>query len=68
MALSQVMRDTIPRMVLIEELMTVLSIIIEKVKVYCTVFKGNNSCMELVKFPRMIPRIKHIALKYNHFR
>ena len=60
------MRDTIPLIALIEELALVLPIIIEKSKVYCTVFEDNNSCIELVKCPRMIPRTKHIGLKYHN--
>ena len=55
-------------MALIKELALVLSIIIEKAKVHCTVFENNNSCIELVKCPRMRPRTKHIGLKYHHFR
>jgi len=67
-ALSQAMRDTIPLMALIGELAVVLPIIIEQAKVHCTIFEDNNSCIELVKCPRMRPRTKHIALKYHHFR
>ena len=67
-ALSQSMRDTIPLMVLIKELAEVLPTITEKAKVHCTVFEDNNSCIELVKCPRMRPRTKHIGLKYHHFR
>ena len=67
-ALSQSMRDTIPLMALIKELAEVLPIIIERANVHCTVFEDNNSCIELVKCPRMRPRTKHIGLKYHHFR
>ena len=62
------MRDTIPRMALIEELALVLPIIIEKSKVHCTVYEDNNSFIELVKCPRMRQRKKHIGLKYHYFR
>ena len=55
-------------MVLIGELAEVLPIITEKAKVHCTVFEDNNSCIELVKSPRMRSRIKHIGLKYHYFR
>ena len=67
-ALSQSMRDIIPLMDLIGELALVLPIIIEKAKVHCTVFEGNNSCIELVKCPRMRRRTKHIDLNYHPFR
>ena len=66
--LSQSMRDTIPLMALIGELAEVLPIITEKAKVHCTVFEDNNSCIELVKSPRMRSWIKHIGLKYHYFR
>ena len=58
-ALSQAMRDTIPLMALIGELAVVLPIIIEQAKVHCTIFEDNNSCIELVKCPRMRPRTNH---------
>ena len=61
------MRDTIPLMVLIKELAKVLPIITEKAKVHYTVFEENDSCIELVKCPRMRPMTKHIGLKYHHF-
>ena len=67
-ALSQSMRDAIPLMTLIGKLTEVLPIITEKEKMHCTVFENNNSCIELVKFPRMRPRTKHIGIKYHHFR
>ena len=37
-------------------------------KLHCTIFEDNQSCIELVKCPRLRPRTKHIALKYHHFR
>ena len=36
--------------------------------IYCTTFEDNKSCIYLVKTPHMIPRTKHISLKYYHFR
>jgi len=58
---------TIPIMGLIAELSTALSILTEA-KVHCTIFEYNNGCIELVKCPRMRPRIKHMDLKYHHIR
>ena len=55
-------------MALIKELAEVFPIITEKEKVHCTVLKGNNSCIELVKCPRIRPRTKHKGLKYHRFR
>ena len=55
-------------MKLIQELKEVLPIEDDKPKIHCTIFEDNNSCIVLVKFPKMRPRIKHICLKYHHFR
>ena len=52
----------------IEELKKVLPIHEETPKLHCTIFEDNNSCIELVKCPRMRPRTKHIGLKYHHLR
>lgn len=67
-ALSQAIKDTIPSMALIGELSIVLPIIIEKSKIHCTIFEGNNSCIELVTRPSMRPSTKHIIPKSHHFR
>ena len=55
-------------MTLLEELKAPLPIDIELPKIHCTIFEDNNSCIELVKCPKMRPRTKHIGLKYHHFR
>ena len=36
--------------------------------VKCKLFEDNNSAVELSKAPKILPRKKHIALKYHHFR
>ena len=66
--LSQSMRDAIPLMTLIRKLAEVLPIITKREKYHCTIFEDNNSYIELVKYPRMKPRTKHIGLEYHHFR
>ena len=33
-----------------------------------TVFEDNQSTIATVKAPSMLPRTKHISLKYHHFR
>eukprot|EP00957_Ditylum_brightwellii_P136350 10398920-Ditylum_brightwellii.AAC.1 len=40
----------------------------EKADFKCTVFEENNGCVELAKYPRMMPRTKHTAIKHHHFR
>ena len=67
-ALSHSLREAIPLMTLLKELSTVISIETTNPKLHCTVFEDNNSCIELVKCPKMRPRTKHIGLKYHHFR
>ena len=34
----------------------------------CTVFEDNQSTIAVAQAPSMLPRTKHIALKYHHFR
>ena len=36
--------------------------------VKCKVFEDNNGVIELAKAPNILPRTKHIDLKYHHFR
>ena len=67
-ALLQSMRDIVALIVLLGESTGVLPIITEKAKFHCTVFEDNTNCIELVKLPRMRPRIKHIGPKCHHFR
>ena len=67
-ALSQSLREVIPMMALLEELKNILPLNTKRAKLHCTVFEDNNSCIELVKCPRMQPRTKHISLKYQCFR
>ena len=66
--LSQSMREVIPLMSLLKELDKILPIKDITPKLHCTIFEDNQSCIELVKCPRLRPRTKHIALKYHHFR
>ena len=67
-ALSHSLREAIPMMTLLEEISNILPIDLETPKLHCTVFEDNNSCIELVKCPKLRPRTKHIGLKYHHFR
>ena len=62
------MRETTPMITLLQELKEILPIEDTTPKIHCTVFEDNNSCIEMVKCPKMRPRTKHIGLKYHHFR
>ena len=37
-------------------------------KNHCTIFEDNNSCIELVRCPKMRSRTNHIVLNCHHFR
>ena len=67
-ALSHSMREAIPMMTLLDEMKKIFSIETELPKVHCTIVEDNNSCIELVKCPKMRPRTRHIGLKFHHFR
>ena len=67
-ALSHSLREGIPLMTFLQELSEHLPIDLQRTKLHCTIFEDNNSCIELVKCPKMRPRTKHIGLKYHHFR
>ena len=66
--LSQAMRDVIPMLDLLDELKQVIPILEGTPTLHCTVFDDNRWCIDLVNFPKLRPRTKHIALKYHHFR
>ena len=36
--------------------------------VKCTVFEDNQRTIAVAKAPSILPRTKHISLKYHHFR
>jgi len=56
-ALSQSMCDLLPMQYFIMEILT-----------YSTIFEDNNSALVLASSPKMMPRSKHIAIKYHFFR
>ena len=57
-----------PLMGLIEEVSEVFNIAMNKPIMHCKVFEDNNGALELAKAPKIRPRTKHIAIKYDHFR
>ena len=62
------MREVIPLMDLLNELRKAIPLEQAAPVVHCNIFEDNNSCIELVKCPKMRPRTKHISIKYHHFR
>jgi hypothetical protein len=67
-ALSQATRDLIPMQSLLHELSTATRLIVGSTTAHSTIFEDNKGCVELANAPRMRPRMRHIALKYHHFR
>ena len=68
-ALSMAMRELVPLRRLIGEIRdktdTSLS---HKTLMNSTVFEDNNGALGLATSPKITPRTKHIAIKYNWFR
>ena len=52
----------------LEQLEKTLNIESKRSSVKCKVFEDNNGAIELAKAPKILPRKKHFALKYHHFR
>ena len=68
MALSQALRSTIPLLNLINEIFPTFDLPSITPSIRCTIFEDNQSTIAVAKAPSMLPRTKHIALKYHHFR
>ena len=67
-ALLQAMHEVLPMISVLKEFNLALNIEAQKPIIRCTVFEDNNGAIKLATAPRMRPRIKHIALKYQFFR
>ena len=67
MDLSQATKEIIPISELFLDMEYLLDININKATFRWTIFEDNQGCIDLVWCPRMSPRTKHIAIKYNHF-
>ena len=69
MALSQSLRDGIPLMQLVQELVQKkIMILPQNTQVYCKCFEDNSGALELASNPKLRPRTKHINIIYHHFR
>ena len=67
-ALSTCLRDATPIMNLIAEISTHVQVQLLKPVIKCQLFEDNESCIKIAQAPILIPRTKHIALEYHHFR
>ena len=62
------MRDVIPIIHLLGEFKEAIPTLEEIPTLNCMVLEDNRGCLDLINFPKVRPKTKHIALKYHHFR
>ena len=62
------MRNVIPLINLLSELMPNFDVPHVQPTLKCTIFEDNQSTIAVAKAPSMLPRTKYIGLKYHHFR
>ena len=68
-ALSSALRDVIPIMELMDELLgRGYSLVSAEPRVYCKAFEDNSGALEIARLPKMRPRTKAINVIYHHFR
>ena len=67
-AMSQALRNVIPLVNLMNELMLHFDFQYIQPTMKCMVYENNQSTIAVAKAPSMLPRTKHIRLKYYHFR
>ena len=67
-SLSQEMCDVIPFINFITEINELYGLQKHKPLVCCKLFEDNNGAIELANTPNYHLRMKHIRLKYHHFR
>ncbi len=66
-ALSQLLRDIIPLITLLEEINKVFPVHVKTPTFVCKVHEDNQSCITMADSQKFTPCTKHIALKYHHF-
>ena len=62
------MLEVIPFLGLMKETARLFGILTRDPVLRCTVWEDNESCTTVAKIPKFTPRVKHIAIKYHHFR
>ena len=67
-ALLIAMREVIPLIWLLKDLKKACDRIDIPPNIYCKVFEDNKSCIAVAESKKPLVRIKHIAIKYHHFR
>jgi hypothetical protein len=68
-ALSQALREVLPLMRLVEELVKAgLELANQPPRIHCKVFEDNFGALEMAQTHKMRPRTKLMNIKYHHFR
>ena len=67
-ALSSSLHEVIPLMTVMDELNEVYPLLMETPQFYCKVWEDNQSCIAMATSQKFTLRMKHIALKYHHFK
>jgi hypothetical protein len=68
-SLSQFLREVLPMMELVKELTKAgFDLGTKTPKVHCKAFEDNGGALEMARTPKMLPRTKHLNIKYHHFR
>ena len=67
-AFSQVLREVIPLMTLMEEIHLIFPVHITQPNFVCKVHEDNQSCIRMANSEKFTPRPKYIALKYHYFK
>ena len=62
------MREVIPFLGLMKETAGLFGLLTRDTVFCCTFWEDDESCITVAKNPKFIPRTKHIAIKYHHFR
>jgi hypothetical protein len=67
-ALSMALREVIPLLTIMEKINEVFPLMMNPPNFYCKVWEDNQSCIPMATSQKFMPRTKHIALKYHHFK
>jgi hypothetical protein len=68
-ALSSALRDQLPLMDLLKEVVKYgIDLNVKPSRIFCKCFEDNAGALELARLPKLRPRTKHINVCYHHFR
>ena len=67
-ALSQAVRDVIPFMMLMKEILFIFNLHFPKIEIFYKVFEDHQSCIAVAESKKCLTRIKQIAIKHHHLQ